>query len=309
MSSRHAWRRWLDHPQRAPGRGALFQVHLWLGLAMGAYILLISVSGSAVVFRREITAWLVPRSVPAPVGSPLAGDALEHAITATYPGYEIVAISKPRTPERPIQVTRRRNGERSDRLFDPYAEADMGAAFPLGVRIVEWLVRLHDNLLVGSTGRRANGVASFGVGAVILSGAMLWWPGRRRWRARMLVPRPSRTRRFLWHLHSALGFWSFGLLGVWVVTGIYFGFPQGFDWLTLGSEINGEYVAGRGERALLALIDLHFGRFGGLEIRVLWTLLGLVPSVLLVTGTIVWWRRVVQPALRRRGVRAHEVVE
>ena len=32
----------------------LFQVHLWVGIGIGLYVLLISLSGSAVVYRREL---------------------------------------------------------------------------------------------------------------------------------------------------------------------------------------------------------------------------------------------------------------
>jgi uncharacterized iron-regulated membrane protein len=41
----------------------------------------------------------------------------------------------------------------------------------------------------------------------------------------------------------------------------------------------------------LTFIRLHFGRFGGLSIRILWVILGLLPTVLFVTGFIVWWKR------------------
>jgi uncharacterized iron-regulated membrane protein len=43
-----------------PLRRALFQVHLWLGIALGLYVLLISVSGSVIVFRREMDRALCP---------------------------------------------------------------------------------------------------------------------------------------------------------------------------------------------------------------------------------------------------------
>ena len=46
------------------------------------------------------------------------------------------------------------------------------------------------------------------------------------------------------------------------------------------------------EAILLVFIDLHFGRFGGLTIRVLWVILGLLPAALFVTGFMVWWKRV-----------------
>src|SRR4029077_6001850 len=48
------WQRWLRQPQNVWLRRALFQVHLWTGIALGLYVLVISISGSAVVFRNEI---------------------------------------------------------------------------------------------------------------------------------------------------------------------------------------------------------------------------------------------------------------
>ena len=49
-----AWQRWLQRPQSLWIRKALFQVHLWVGLGIGLYVLAISISGSAIVYRREI---------------------------------------------------------------------------------------------------------------------------------------------------------------------------------------------------------------------------------------------------------------
>ena len=47
------------------------------------------------------------------------------------------------------------------------------------------------------------------------------------------------------------------------------------------------------------------GRFGGLGIRILWAVLGLLPAVLFVTGFVLWWTRVVR---RRTALRAADVV-
>jgi uncharacterized iron-regulated membrane protein len=51
-------------------------------------------------------------------------------------------------------------------------------------------------------------------------------------------------------------------------------------------------------RALLYVYAIHFGSFAGLVSRVLWFLLGLLPSVLLVTGLILWWNRSLRRLLR-----------
>lgn len=46
--------------RRSRLKRALFQVHLWLGIALSLYVLVISVSGSVIVFRRELDRVLCP---------------------------------------------------------------------------------------------------------------------------------------------------------------------------------------------------------------------------------------------------------
>jgi uncharacterized iron-regulated membrane protein len=43
-------------------------------------------------------------------------------------------------------------------------------------------------------------------------------------------------------------------------------------------------------RIFAAFAPIHYGEFGGLPSKVLWAFLGLLPTVLFVTGLITWWR-------------------
>ncbi|HEY8518905.1 MAG TPA: PepSY-associated TM helix domain-containing protein [Gammaproteobacteria bacterium] len=286
-----AWRAWLDRPQTVPFRKALLTLHSWVALVLGVYIVVISVSGSAVVFRRELNVWLVPRTV-AVAGERLSGGELHAAVQAAYAGHVVLEVREPQSVDRPVRVALERNGQRHERLFDPYARADLGSTFPPTLRVVEWLVDLHDNLLAGPSGRRVNGIGGLLVLALALSGAVLWWPGRGRWRQSLYVRAPSRTRRFAWHLHSALGFWCGALLVVWAATAAYFAFPEPVERFIDALDSNPDDFERPGEPLLLALVQLHFGRFGGLGVRIAWTLLGLVPALLFVTGFIMWRQRV-----------------
>ena len=54
-----------------------------------------------------------------------------------------------------------------------------------------------------------------------------------------------------------------------------------------------------GDQFLYWLAQLHFGRFAGLSVEILWTVLGLVPLALFVTGGFMWWNRVLSPWLKR----------
>ena len=106
------------------------------------------------------------------------------------------------------------------------------------------------------------------------------------------VVRPSRTRRFFWHLHSAAGLWGFILLFGWATTGIYFAFPEPFEWFFNSFDNDATDFQRPGEGILLLFIDWHFGRFGGLGIRILWVALGPLPAILFCTGFVVWWKRI-----------------
>ena len=43
-------------------------------------------------------------------------------------------------------------------------------------------------------------------------------------------------------------------------------------------------------RIFAAFAPIHYGEFGGLPSKVLWAILGVLPTVLFVTGLITWWR-------------------
>jgi uncharacterized iron-regulated membrane protein len=48
------WQQWLHHPEKLWAHRIHFQVHLWLGMLAGLYILVMSISGSMIVFRNEL---------------------------------------------------------------------------------------------------------------------------------------------------------------------------------------------------------------------------------------------------------------
>jgi len=49
------WQQWLQHPERSSMRGAIFKIHFWFGAAIGMYMLLMSISGSIIVYRGELS--------------------------------------------------------------------------------------------------------------------------------------------------------------------------------------------------------------------------------------------------------------
>jgi uncharacterized iron-regulated membrane protein len=225
-----------QHPQSLWLRRALFQIHLWMGIALGLYVLIISASGSLIVFRRELDRALCPGT-----------------LITTASGRRVSTVCEP--------------------------------AF------VSWLAEFHDHLGFGRTGLLINGLGASAVILMCVTGAILWWPGRSRWRRSLVLRRDVSAQRLLWDLHSVLGFWLLLLVLMWAVTGVYFAFPDTFNAL--------------GDNVIAGLVRLHFGRTYGPWVESLWVMLGLVPAGLFITGALIWWNRVVRVRLTKRAGPTH----
>jgi uncharacterized iron-regulated membrane protein len=147
------------------------------------------------------------------------------------------------------------------------------------VRVVEWFVALHENLLFGTVGRAVNGVGAICVTLLCLTGAIIWWPGIAHWRRSLTVNWKASFARVNWDLHSTFGFWCFLFVILWGVSGIYFAFPQPFNALFELIDPGDKFA----DQTLSWLSNLHFGRFGWFA-EAIWSILGLVLAVLAFTG-------------------------
>jgi uncharacterized iron-regulated membrane protein len=300
--------RWLRHPQGVWARKALFQIHLWTGLIVALYVLVMSVTGTVLIYRRELAkAFSAEPHVLAGPGPRFTVDELKRAAERAHPGYQANRVFEPRNPSLPVEIWLERGSNKIQRLFNPYTGADLGNSLEVGFRVVLWLVDLHDNLLSGRTGHFANGIGGICVTLVCLSGIVIWWPGIDKWRRSLIIDWRANPRSFNWSLHSALGFWSVLFILMWGISGIYLSWPSPFNALVdfLGAPQSRDLRFG--DQVLAWLARLHFGRFPSLPLKLVWTVFGLVPVALLVTGAVMWWNRVLGPWYRRRMVERTQI--
>ena len=224
------WQQWLRRPQGVWLRKAMFQIHLWTGIGLGLYIVLISVSGSAIVFRNEIYNALDKGPKRVAVESVrLTQDQLRDTVHRSYPGYNITFFFESKRPDTATEIWLEKPGSKQQRLFNPYTGADLGRSVPLGISIIAYLSDFHTNLLTGPKGRIVNGVGSIFITLLCITGAILWWPGLSKWRHSLIFNPKARWRRLNWELHSVIGFWTFALVFMWAFTGIYLVFPEPFQ--------------------------------------------------------------------------------
>jgi uncharacterized iron-regulated membrane protein len=300
------WQRWLRQPQRIWLRRAAFQIHLWIGLAIGLYIVMLSVTGSVLVYRNELDRYFAtPRPLYERDRKILTSDELKAVAERAYPGYTITRLGDRISRRNPtLEVWLERDGDKKERLFNPYTGEELGASVTQGEYFVLWLARLHDDLLFDREGRFWNGILSLIATVLFVTGIVVWWPGVSRWRRGLILKRGVGWKRFNWDLHSMLGFWLFLFMLMWGISGFYLGVPEPFSNFVDAISDPDAFLGDRpGDIALAWLTRLHFGRWRNMPwLKATWAVLGLVPALMFVTGAVMWWNRV----LRRRPIREAE---
>jgi uncharacterized iron-regulated membrane protein len=206
----------------------LLQVsHRWVALLAGTYLLLVSLSGAALLFRIDLQRALDPALFRPLAPGPLADPTVVfNRLAEAYPGSEITGMDTP-TNRRPTTLAYvLRENRFLTVLIDPASGQILGE---LRQRpLLRWLSRLHFDLTLGRKGRTINGIGALLLTGLGLTGLVLWWRGRRLWKQGLLVRRGQSRIAFHRDLHSAAGFWTSLVLLMWGVTGAAFIFPTPF---------------------------------------------------------------------------------
>jgi uncharacterized iron-regulated membrane protein len=207
---------------------AMRTLHLWLGIALCVPMILIGLSGSALLVQREIL-WL---SVPA-VSASGEPQSLSRIVAAAEASMPVKAnwLEIPRSPGRPAAVqfiVSSRPNRTVEVLVDPVSLKVLGSS-ELVRRgpVMAFLVRIHEFLMLPDrVGLPAVGWTAIAMTMMGLSGIILWWPRKGRWLAAFLVKRGARGLRLHLDLHHAAGIWGLLIFLVLSISGIYLAFPQ-----------------------------------------------------------------------------------
>lgn len=278
-------------------RRVLFQIHLWAGIGLGLYVVVISLTGSLLVFRQEFYTYFRPgTTVTVRSTDRLSDDAVKASAERRYPAFKVTSVAQRRRQRNsPAEVYLEGNGTKLHRLFDPYTGDDLGNAEPRATKVFEKVAQLHDDLLGDRTGRTINGIGGALLAVMSLTGLWIWWPGVKGLKRGLLLKWKTSWKRFNWDLHSVLGFWTFAFVFMWAITSVYMVFPDPFlavvDYLEPPRD---DVLVRTGDTVLEWFAKVHIGRFSGLWVKIVWGVIGLVPPVLFVTGIIMWWNRKVR---------------
>jgi uncharacterized iron-regulated membrane protein len=203
-------------------------LHLWAGIALCLPMILIGLSGSALLVQREIL-WL---SAPAAVANgPI--QPLSRIVAAAQASMDVKPnwMEIPRAPGQAAAVqfiVSNRPNRTVEVLVDPVSLKLLGSSELIRRGpIMAFIVRIHEFLMMPDRiGLPAVGWTAVAMTFMALSGIILWWPRKGRWLAAFLVKRGARGLRLHLDLHHAAGIWGLLIFLVLSVSGIYLAFPQ-----------------------------------------------------------------------------------
>jgi len=202
-------------------RKLLFNLHLYLALVAGVFILILGVTGSIMAFEPEID-HLLHRNLwhVTPQGRPLSLAEITAAVNKAFPGEPIALYTTWSDPSLSYQVALKRGAV----FVNPYTGAIIGVRAP-GPDFLAYVHQLHLRLtprpLPGDAGKKIMSVAGVIILFLSISGLYLWWPLKR-----IRIQPGAKGRRFWFDWHNTIGILSLVFLLILSFTGVMIGFDE-----------------------------------------------------------------------------------
>lgn len=211
----------LHTPRKTLLRRAAFQIHLWLGILIALYVVVIAISGSLLVFKNELQRASLPQT------HQQSAPDLNRIIARAQSDHTTGRLTFVAPPQDPTPWWTLYYSDAQGHNHVIYADAATGIPFGHHRLWIDWVEDLHVYLLAGQTGFVVNCVLGICLLLATLSGIVLWWRGMRQWQQGLRIALRNGWKRINYDFHSAVGFWTLLIVCWWGATAIYFLFPAG----------------------------------------------------------------------------------
>ncbi|MCE9680236.1 PepSY domain-containing protein [Shewanella sp. AS1] len=184
---------------------AVFRLRFWhryLGLVAILPLLLVSLSGMLLVYKKPLIQLLVTQQAELPKEYSLAHIAKQlDDIAQLAQTQGAVRIKAPNRQEPYWTIT---DSEQSHQLFAIDTLAPYQTNLWL-LKTLEFVHHLHTELLLNKTGQTILLISAILSLLLLIAGIWLWWPGRRGFRWRFIKPWPIKLKMVLqFHRHSGI---------------------------------------------------------------------------------------------------------
>lgn len=201
------------------------KLHLWhryFGLVVALPLIVISLTGSILVFKEEIDHLLMPQlaTVDAKPGTRMPYDVLQSTIKHALPHYEIGSwevFDDGRTADR-VYLIKHGTVEWSKIYLDQYTGQVRSSPQAVNYYLTDWLLDLHYKFLIGDTGLWFTGLISLMLMFLGITGLIIY---RQFWKKFFTLRLHVKRIAFFSDLHKLVGIWSAPILLIIGFTGVY----------------------------------------------------------------------------------------
>jgi uncharacterized iron-regulated membrane protein len=364
-------------------RNRLVAIHGSIGILVGLFLVVISLTGASIVFQEESdralnkALWYV--TPPATQTTQVSLDTMLDKVKVKHPDLPLMFVQVPKQPNESYIINQEMpNEHRLQTFINPYTNEILGERV-WEYSLIGFMYAVHHDLFFGKAGQITVGITGVILLLMTITGILMWNGWRKlingfkiRWKAPLTL--------VSYDLHNVSGIVFSGFLLVTAFTGVIIvilhflpmfnqipeakpvpqtqpialsklvqtanaSIPEGkisliefsehdpksltirkklpnqetgrFDLSTVELDrYSGEAIqATKVVKAeglfqfIVTIADLHFGTFGGLPTRILYVFVGLMPTLLLVTGLVTWKRRRWIATNRNRGIRVAQHAE
>lgn len=209
-------------------RNWAFTLHRYLGLAMGFVLIIVGLTGSLLVFQKEINHFLVAQEFGhiSPEEVPLSLESVVNTVKAAYDSsrndLKLNKVYMPSEPDEAIVFAFvAPNDKGTDVFVNPYTGAIMGER--AGTTLIVVLYELHYALMAGDIGMTIVGIIAFLFLVVSITGIILW-PGWRRLITGFKIKWNAHPKRVNFDIHKVVGIITVVFLILTAFTGFCWNF-------------------------------------------------------------------------------------
>ncbi|MGB7842362.1 MAG: PepSY-associated TM helix domain-containing protein [Salinimicrobium sp.] len=244
----------MEHKKKYQFRNFINDLHLWLGIGSGIILFLICLSGSILVFEKEIKGLFSEKIQLSGTDKPVKSLAqLKWEVETSGVG-KLRSLIIPGEAGSFYEVQIKKSaGDRGGTTFflNPYTAEIITPPASAADDFMFTILRLHRWLLFDtSIGRPIVGIATIIFLFLSFSGLILWFPKKWKWncfKPALTIKTNAHWKRIIHDLHNTLGFYVAPFIIVIALTGLCWSFEGYRDTAEelLGAEI---FARGRGQK-------------------------------------------------------------
>lgn len=207
-------------------------IHLWLGIGSGIIIFIICLTGTIMVFEEEIDGLFSKGMVVQPQSDIISLEQLKSKVAQEYKG-TVTGITLPVSIDEPYLFTVKKNPKerRGEKLLvnpytgdiQPQTKSGWNDFYMFNFKLHRWL------LFDPEVGRPIVGVATIIFVILSVTGLVLWFPKKLKWKWKnfkkgFAIKTTANWKRINHDLHSTLGFYALIFILIMGLTGLCWSF-------------------------------------------------------------------------------------